>query len=289
MTGLIETIFRKKPPTPLYHYTSHQGLYGIIKRRCFWLTQVGFLNDSSEIHHAIGLMKSKIIETLSTETSPDKRTFLEHLLEILNSLNVTNFNVFVFSFSSNGNLLSQWRGYCHEGGYSIGFDYLDLEKLLTAGSPYEIPCEVELGECLYKEEQHHNIISEILAKVLLKYQENINIVKDVYVDVVGDHFLLPLLKLAPFMKNHHFEEEHEWRLVVTINHKDKIQFREGSKCILPYYELPLLKGTDALTIKEIIIGPNLDQQRVKFGLERFLECEKVICEKISWSGIPFRG
>jgi len=44
----------------LYHYTTLQGLLGIINEKCIWATHYKFLNDYSEIKR----FKSKLIETL---------------------------------------------------------------------------------------------------------------------------------------------------------------------------------------------------------------------------------
>ena len=36
----------------LYHYTSLEALKAIVESKCFWATNVRFLNDSSEFQHA---------------------------------------------------------------------------------------------------------------------------------------------------------------------------------------------------------------------------------------------
>ena len=44
----------------LYHYTTLEGLTGILEHRCLWATHYRYLNDSSEAL----LMKDKLIETV---------------------------------------------------------------------------------------------------------------------------------------------------------------------------------------------------------------------------------
>jgi hypothetical protein len=51
---------------PLYHYTSQTGLLGILgihpkgAKPCLWMTNILYLNDSSEFIHIQGLVKSEL-------------------------------------------------------------------------------------------------------------------------------------------------------------------------------------------------------------------------------------
>jgi hypothetical protein len=46
----------------VYHYTTAEGLKGIIEFRCIWATNVNFLNDISEYHHGIDIVRGEIKE-----------------------------------------------------------------------------------------------------------------------------------------------------------------------------------------------------------------------------------
>lgn len=39
----------EQPNSQLYHYTTQQGLLGILENKCIWATHYKFLNDYSEI------------------------------------------------------------------------------------------------------------------------------------------------------------------------------------------------------------------------------------------------
>ena len=60
---LFEIISEYQKPVPdiLYHYTTSDGLLGILKDNCFWLTNAYYLNDSTEIKYGNEIIK-KIIE-----------------------------------------------------------------------------------------------------------------------------------------------------------------------------------------------------------------------------------
>src|SRR6516164_4036522 len=49
----------QRPPT-LYHYTTAQGLLGIMESNRLWATNVRFLNDPSEIDYAICIIRESL-------------------------------------------------------------------------------------------------------------------------------------------------------------------------------------------------------------------------------------
>lgn len=131
-------------PEFLSHYTSQKGLLGILKTGKLWMTDILYLNDSSEFKHTLGLIKldlekrEKQLPPLrgflsSTNTQEDDiinktrytfekiKTFCEGIGDITQERRFENF---VFSLSHKEDDLSQWRSYCpKEGGFSIEFDY----------------------------------------------------------------------------------------------------------------------------------------------------------------------
>src|ERR1035437_8040735 len=47
-------------PKYLYHYTSQKGLFGILQTNKLWMTNILYLNDSSEFTHTLDLVKSEL-------------------------------------------------------------------------------------------------------------------------------------------------------------------------------------------------------------------------------------
>src|SRR3974390_2152835 len=46
----------------LFHYTSLEGLIGIIEKRSIWATSILYLNDASEMIYSIGLFREQVIK-----------------------------------------------------------------------------------------------------------------------------------------------------------------------------------------------------------------------------------
>ena len=56
------------PPAILYHYTTQQGLLGIIRDKEIWASHTQYLNDAREFRHALDLIKE---ELLKIKSKPD--------------------------------------------------------------------------------------------------------------------------------------------------------------------------------------------------------------------------
>ena len=44
----------------IYHYTSINGLIGIIERKSIWATNILYLNDASELNYSKNILKEEI-------------------------------------------------------------------------------------------------------------------------------------------------------------------------------------------------------------------------------------
>ena len=103
---------RQSPPPALFHYTSMDVLEKITSSGKIWASEARFLNDSTEYAHARSYIKTMLEgrtakdNALRARVSEDLKTvesqFAEH-------------DVFIASFSSDGDSLPQWRGYCSKG------------------------------------------------------------------------------------------------------------------------------------------------------------------------------
>jgi hypothetical protein len=111
----------------LYHYTSAAGLIGLLGTDAtsarMWMTQIQYMNDDSEFYHAYEFARSEI-ESLKEEC-PNARRVISGIWGIPHDLKDRNLppvkrtmitRYFAFSLTENPDLLSQWRGYCPDGG-----------------------------------------------------------------------------------------------------------------------------------------------------------------------------
>jgi hypothetical protein len=53
----------EKPPDVLHHYTSSEGLLGIIQAHELWATNVLYLNDASELSDAARILQDELEST----------------------------------------------------------------------------------------------------------------------------------------------------------------------------------------------------------------------------------
>lgn len=69
----------------LYHYTSLEGLMGIIESKSIWATNVLYLNDASELNYSLKLIEEEIDNLKEKIPVNDKNigkfSFLNELIE----------------------------------------------------------------------------------------------------------------------------------------------------------------------------------------------------------------
>ncbi len=142
-----ELVEHDRPTGLLYHYTDTAGFEGIIKNRCLWATDYRFLNDRREMVCGEDVFK-EVADELSKDPalSSRQRVLLGEVVRCHDRFKLTRmFNPFIVSFSTKGNLLSQWRAYSADGaGFSLGFEASALPPPRTEGMPITL-----LAQCRY--------------------------------------------------------------------------------------------------------------------------------------------
>jgi len=269
---IAESLYSESPKKTLYHYTSFNGLLGIIKSQSLWASDIQFFNDSAEMQHTKNLLNNEISQCLKQG---------EHDSKLLNqfrdwiSHRITNGNMlFVVSLTANGNLLSQWRGYCPIGkGVSVGFNPTIISLCANRQS-------FLIGKCIYNNAVQNKIIKNIIKnvkKLANERGENTNPSKrhpsqsfhDIFEEIEDD-----LLRVAAILKHPSFKEEEEWRVVspvITNYVKSPILYREGISMLIPYLEFSLISDNDlTMNIQHVILGPTPNNKLSITSLSRFL-------------------
>jgi hypothetical protein len=168
----------------LYHYTTWDGLIGIIENQCLWATHYRFLNDYSEL----ALMKDKLIDLakpiirnecqIILDTQPDREQTIKRLdqyggLEYFVDNNASTLVTAMYEtlpcegpyitsfcaeskdhFVNDNGLLSQWRGYGRDGGFALVFETLGAESLMKteiSNMDYEL---LGLSTVVYSNDEH---------------------------------------------------------------------------------------------------------------------------------------
>jgi DUF2971 family protein len=286
MSGLIDNILRMDslsdlpafaPPPYLYHYTSTDGLYGIIKTGKIWATSIQYLNDAAEFNIAFDVFTHLLSENTSVSNWWDKAMFCRNMKSMAKSL------VCVCSLTAKNDLLSQWRGYCPpDGGYCIGFETDALKECLRQQGYSLVRCE-------YDETTHHRIVGHFVEEAtswLLKTKWGTNKPSTKAKAAWQTKFAEKFSRRAPLIKHGSFSEEQEWRAVSLGGvHRSQLNFRPGRTLLIPYVEIKL----DCVPVKiDVVVGPNPNIDLARDSLLDFLKDEQIPINEVRLSSIPFR-
>jgi hypothetical protein len=277
----------------LYHYSSLEGLIGIIESKSIWATNILYLNDASELNYAKGLFRNQVNHFERKKENEDyliHRNFKTLIEDMENSTSKDTYAFFVCSFSEENDLLSQWRGYSPKGiGLSLGFKLGDLRKSVERYA-------FSIRPCIYNKNEQLNEINKLIEKNFIDFtNEKRQYQHDMYRIILnksGLVFYVEFLRLAPSIKHPKFIEEQEWRIVARVDTKDQIEmirYRPGKSMIIPYIEIPLPRGEDNLIINKIVVGPTHDPELAKDAVEMLLKSKKVKFDEIEVSTIPYRN
>jgi hypothetical protein len=311
----------------LFHYTTAEGLTGILSTQTLYATHADFLNDSSEcrtIKKVLGPMFENELRTLLPIIAargifsqnalgyPDfyaegSNAIFEAFLRDTNR--ATPFFVTSFCEHKKGSseyinrLLSQWRAYGKRGGFAIEIDELALDELKAKETTTYLYVATKTDSVVYSDYSSYVTLERFAGAASAMFRDLVRLRTTMDIsDLAGskpiDEYFLPFIEYAPFLKEPHFREECEYRLVATcfrastgVATKDQkykpIKFKARSDgSLTPYIEL--FQGfKERLPIHSIIIGPHPNQQGQKEAVELLLEARGISAE-VRLSGIPFR-
>jgi len=252
LSGLAALV-RRRAPDVLYHYTTQEGVIGILSERAVRATRIAYLNDAREYTFALDATAKVLEARRASLSSKNERDAADGLLGLMSAW--TQGTSFVFSLTAVEDDLSQWRGYGGTGtGYALGFRTAAIRQL-------EHVQGWRLFPCLYRESTQQRLITELVdrwfdhyrraAKTAARHNDSpvINLLLD---------FFAPLSVLASLIKNPKFEAEREWRGVVPASRPESRKFRSGRSMIAPYVEVPLVGKEQPVAthiISKIVVGP----------------------------------
>ena len=201
----------------LYHYTSIEKLFCILEGDSFWASRSRFSNDSTEG------------EILGEEWINQEHYYGDN---------------YIVCFCGENDKLSQWRGYCPNGGASIGFKFI-------SESTYTI-CKSGTIEPKNNMELYKNSPLPVIYCRTDPYAENDSGIYDAKENLQNSWkeieqlrpeknngpYKIGLQDIVPYLKSGYFIEESEYRLMFDNSNgelEDYIQFRtlaDGTK--IPY-------------------------------------------------------
>ncbi|WP_157932193.1 DUF2971 domain-containing protein [Mycobacteroides abscessus] len=285
----------------LYHYTTIDGLLGILDSGRLWGTHVAFLNDSRELEYGIEAIHKTLTsageQLKSTDTEPPEDPDLSNgaLLQAVGEFIQRHSEVlkptmgpFVSCLSSSADQLSQWRGYGKAGGYAIRFDPKKLDSIrhvTKEGNTLKGPDPV-LVKVRYLTAFQDEILQmayDYIADVL-KIDSGADDEEQSKIRTDGQVKLFKkVLEIAPQIKHKSFAEEREYRIIT----RGVEQFYSPSKIgLIPR----TLVQFDRDAIKEIMVGPGEFSDLRKLSLERYLDRHRSLYPNVvvTVSDVPYR-
>ena len=273
-------------PDFLYHYTDAQALLSIFANKQIWLSHCDYMNDTREFLHGKEMLLSRIRRYKMNSTSVELNGYLNKLEEALTPISQP---YFLFSLSSNGDQLSQWRAYTgSDGGYSIGFKYNWLKRLLD-GTHYIMAPVVYDGE---KQRQFSDHLLERCIEEFFIEPSNSNF------DRVFCLLFENLCLACYFFKHNAFEEEAEWRLVLPYHKAEDFEhwkLRRRGAYLIPYVVLAFGDFVDREhstnpddIIFKLVAGPGLHDLRATGGLSILVRNCFIPRSSIGVSRAPYR-
>ena len=274
---------------PLFHYTSLEGLQGIVNEKALRATSVHYLNDASESALGTGLLYESAIRAKQQAAGIDEE-FLEFFLDVVRTKLLVEVNpVFVLCFSEVRNQLSQWRSYSQHGrGVCIAFDAkLLVERMQALGWTFQ--------PCRYGIESQRTYVEAILSRLRREATENpppSAADRSAHFRAVCERCMPAVLQVVTYAKHKAFAEEREWRFISPpIDSADpRVAFRVGRTTLMPYVQFGLVREAgQPLEFDEVIIGPSPTEDLSRSSVMAFLTRHGARVRKgINLSEIPYR-
>jgi hypothetical protein len=278
LEAITRQLFSQHPLDTLYHYTSLNGLLGIVSSEHLRASDIRYMNDSTELRHTLSVLESHINRRIVAGT--DHPALLNQLLQWLNHRLVDGPMLFGASFRANGNLLSQWRGYSvHGKGASLGFD---PQHILNCAQRQGFG----VARCIYDRARQDQLIEQLVDVV--ERRADASPAHAQFEAIEED-----LLRIAATLKHPAFEEEQEWRIVspaIIDPREHPVFFREGASMLVPYYAFALsFADAPALGLDHVFLGPTANAELSMKSLELYLQqCNATPARGISYCQIPYR-
>lgn len=269
LKDIIQTLYVESPSQDLYHYTSIDGLLGIVKDKSLWATEIKYLNDSKEFSYFVDLMSEKA-RFMIDRGGEFEVAVATQIQSWINDWFIDGALIFTTSFTERGNVLSQWRGYCEHGkGVSLGFDASEISSCAQRSS-------FKLGRCIYDRERHRTLADQVVTRLIdaaAKNGQDLNFHPSQRYYSTFQAAASDIIQIAVLMKHPAFEEEKEWRCVSEpiTNYVDApIEYRSGRVSLIPFIRFPLPVVNNALAVQTAIVGPSPNPELAFNGISRFL-------------------
>ena len=295
-----------------YHYTTVNGLRGIIESSKLWATAIEFLNDPSE-----NIYTDKLIEEVCSQNNKLKSIYKLLYSSNYESLLNSGTKRFIISMSKKSDSLPMWNYYSKGNGYCIRFKNID--ELLDISDRFISYRNVEIDYNLHKQkteiantiENYNTITGDIYNEIAdaglstiksrrLNSLSNLEVlVKKLGIanSVEQQTFMNEIFQNRDAYKHPAYREEKEIRVILELingisyevdsaTEQYPLKYRTtNTGQIVEYIEVPIHKEI----IDAVIIHPLISDDVHELGLQKYLKSKGMEKVEIIRSSVPFRN
>jgi hypothetical protein len=143
IADIADELYQAKPIEPLFHYTTLGGLICIVRAKSLRASDLRYFNDASEMEYTANLMSLGIRQRENLNAVESK--ILDQFDAWMHDRLSHGHMLFAVCFTTDGNLLSQWRGYAKPSkGVSLGFAADKLLACAYSQSFQLVACNIHL-------------------------------------------------------------------------------------------------------------------------------------------------
>ncbi len=299
MSDLIKLHFPEMEGEHIYHYTSGNGVLGILQKDkiVLQLTKADSVNDTTEgldifahLNEVCGnLLQQGVInqfqhdEIIKLKETPNSELPTSYAGESWVILNRQETDVFVMSFCKDKDSLPMWNYYANYGqqGYCLHFNKKHFEGYVKG-----FDCHYMFDDVIYSEEDKRHLLETLITNSL-KSQD--------YMLLIADE-----INLYQYLFKHSaFQYEKETRLIIAVPKETKeptfnIEFKNSRGYIVPYIEWEITKESypekHMFLFDGITISPLANKELENRNMSLFLDKRNypIASMKIENSQIPIR-
>lgn len=226
----------------LYHYTTADGLSGILESKSLWATHSSFVNDAEEILGFYDRILPELLRPILKKRFDEVKNLpafqrelgsksledycneqVESLIDafrvtasILHDHYITSFSIPCDEWVREHGLLSQWRAYGSNGGYAIVFDTTTFDEILKEETaPYQEEI-FSWSDVRYRLNENRRTGDPDTDQWIEKLEVAANKFFRSHSENDAGELANPLTILSSIFKHRGFEEEREVRFVLSL-------------------------------------------------------------------------
>ena len=263
----------------IYHYTALTAVVNIIRHGELWATQCDFLNDTEERRYITKFLGSKrydsvrgyIENALGSENykAPHTAAKLEKVVADMNR------DIFIISFSKDGDSLTLWSGYTNKCGFNIGFDSMRL-FYRNALSEFRGDADCMVGGLVaYRPSDRPFIELDDAVDSIIRDSKRYGLTEEQTECVIAAH----VMYAGFFLKSNSMAAENEYRLVYMPVDKQAIDIRCKGNIPIPYtvyHDEQLIRSS----IRSICIGPTNEAEITSKGIHYLVSSTPGISDSV---------